>query len=89
MTVRTVVFTLALLIATRAAVAQPPVLPADLPRSVTVSLAEYNRLLDLARLAPAPPAAAPVAAVVAGAELRVTVDRDTARGVFNLIGEVL
>ena len=90
MTIRTVVFTLVLVIAAAgAAVAQPPVLPADLPRSVTVSLAEYNRLVDLARLAPAPPVTAPVDAVVAGADLRVTVDRDTARGVFNLIGQVL
>ena len=69
--------------------AQTPARPADQPRSVTMTLAEYNRLLDLAARAPAQPVAAPVAAVVASADLRVTVDRETARGVFNLSGQVL
>ena len=35
------------------------------------------------------PAVAPVAAVLASADLRVRVERDTARGVFNLTGDVL
>lgn len=89
MNMRTIAPTLVLLLAPGIAMAQPPVRPADQPRSVTLSLAEYNRMLDLARQAPAAPATAPVAAVVAGADLRVTIDRDTARGVFNLTGEVL
>jgi hypothetical protein len=63
--------------------------PVDQPRSVTMSLTEYNRLLDLAARAPVPPAAAPAAAVVSSAELKITVDRDTARGTFNLAGQIL
>ena len=52
-------------------------------------LAEYNRLLDLAARAPAPrprrrsPRSSPAPTC------KVTVDRDTARGVFNLTGQVL
>ena len=56
---------------------------------MTLSLAEYNRLIDLASRPPQAPAAAPVAAVLASADLRVRVDRDTARGVFTLAGDVL
>ena len=90
MTIRLLVITLALLTAVRSAVAQPPpIRPDDRPRTVTMSLAEYNRLLDLAAKAPVPPAAAPLAAVVSSAEVRVTVDRETARGVFGLAGQVL
>jgi hypothetical protein len=70
------------------AIAQQPPRPVDTPRSVTLTLAEYNRLVDLARQQQgvAPP---PVAAVVASANLRVRVDRDTARGLFNVSGDVL
>ena len=71
------------------ATAQTLARPADQPRSVTMSLVEYNRLLDLAARAPVAPAAAPTAAIVSGAELRVSVDRESARGVFNLSGQVL
>src|SRR5262245_60471014 len=76
------------------AYAQAPVRAGETPRSdparsVTLSLTEYNRLIDLANR-PAPPSAvAPVAATVAGADLRVRVERDVARGVFNLTGDVL
>jgi hypothetical protein len=49
--------------------AQPPVRPAEQPRSVTLTLAEYNRLLDLERRAPVTPPAAPVAAIVSSADL--------------------
>lgn len=72
----------------RIALAQPP-RPIEQPRSVTLTLAEYNRLLELERRAPVPPVAAPVAAVISGADLKITVDRDTARGTFNLSGQVL
>ena len=54
-----------------------------------MTLAEYNRLLDLAARAPVAAAPAPVPAIVASADLRVTVDRETARGVFTLSGQVL
>ncbi len=89
MTIRLLLIPVALLTAVGIAAAQPTVRPDDRLRSVTMSLAEYNRLLDLAARAPVPPAAAPLAAVVSSAEMRVTVDRDTARGVFGLAGQVL
>ncbi|HEY7292477.1 MAG TPA: carboxypeptidase regulatory-like domain-containing protein [Vicinamibacterales bacterium] len=77
-----------------AANAQPPVKPADTPRSdssrsVTLSLTEYNRLIDLANRSTPPAPIAPVDAVLASADMRVRVDRDTAQGVFNLAGDVL
>ncbi|HEX6161807.1 MAG TPA: hypothetical protein VFZ31_00475, partial [Vicinamibacterales bacterium] len=69
--------------------AQGPPRPVEQPRSVTLTLAEYNRLLDLERRAPAAPAAAPVGAVVSSASVKITVDRETARGTFALAGQVL
>ena len=66
-----------------------PVRPADLPRSVTLTLAEYNRLLDLERRAPVAIAAAPVGSIVSSADLKIAVDRETARGSFTLSGQVL
>jgi hypothetical protein len=94
MTMRTFIATLAVSLAAHHAAAQAPqpVRPVDSfqpSREVTMTLAEYNRLLDLAARAPAAPAAAPVAAVVSSADLKVTVDRESARGVFNLAGQVL
>lgn len=90
MTMRSVVLTLALIAAARVAAAQqPPIRLDDQPRSVTMSLAEYNRLLDLAARAPVAPVAAPVAAVVSSADMRITVDRETAHGVFAIAGQVL
>ena len=64
-------------------------IPFTEPRTVMLSLAEYNRLLDLERRAPAPPTAAPVAAIVSSAELKIVVDRESARGTFSLAGQVL
>ncbi len=69
--------------------AQQPPRPTDPGRSVTLSLAEYNRLIDLASRPPTGAAVAPMAAVVASADLRVRVDRETARGVFSVTGDVL
>ena len=69
--------------------AQQPPRPVDPARSVTLSLAEYNRLIDLANRPPQGPAGPPVAAVLASANLRVRVDRETARGVFDVNGDVL
>jgi hypothetical protein len=82
------------LTAASAAVAQTPTRPNDPARSdpsrnVTLSLTEYNRLVDLANRQPPVPVAPPVEAVLASADLRVRVDRDTAHGVFNLAGDVL
>ena len=72
-----------------AVAAQTPPRPNESPRAVTLSLTEYNRLIDLASRPPQSPAIAPVAAVLASADLRVRVERETARGVFTLTGEVL
>ena len=83
----------ALLFSSHPAAAQTP-RPGEPPRSdpartVTLSLTEYNRLVDLASR-PAPPTAVPpVGAVLASADLRVRVDRDTVHGTFNLGGDVL
>jgi hypothetical protein len=56
---------------------------------VTLSLTEYNRLVDLAARPPQGPTLPPVGAVLSSADLRVRVERDSARGVFNLAGDVL
>jgi len=68
------------------AMAQPSPRPAESTRGVTLTLAEYNRLLDLAARAPQP-AAAPPPAVLGAADVRVRVDGDTARGAFAVSGE--
>ena len=89
MTMRHLLITFLIVQAASKAMAQTPARPADQPRSVTLPLAEFNRLLDLAARAPVQPVAAPMPAVVASADLRITVDRETARGSFNLSGQVL
>src|SRR5215211_5659064 len=63
--------------------------PNEPARTVTLALGEYNRLIDLANRPSSNGSAAPVGAVLASAELRVRVERDTARGVFVLTGDVL
>ncbi len=85
----TIAWTAAFCFGLAATVAAQPPRPAEPPRTVTLTLAEYNRLLDLSTRSSPPPAAPPVAAVLASADLRVRVDRDVARGVFNLSGDVL
>jgi hypothetical protein len=92
MTSKTFAFAATLLTITRLAAAQTPPKPADATRSdpsrsVTLSLTEYNRLLDLANRPPR--SVAPMPALVASADLRVRVDGEVARGVFNLAGDVL
>ena len=89
MITRTTVATIVLAIAAQTANAQPAARPEEHPRSVTLTLSEYNRLLDLAAKTPVTPSPAPVPAIVAAADLRITIDRDAARGVFNLSGQVL
>lgn len=82
--------TLALLLAcSHSAFAQQPPRPNETPRAVTLSLTEYNRLIDLASRPPQGALVAPVAAVLASANLRVRVERDTARGVFAIAGDAL
>ena len=86
--------TIVVLALSNAAGAQPPlrtteVSRTDAARSVTLSLTEYNRLMDLASRPPQGPSLAPVGAVLSSADLRVRIDRETAHGVFNLAGDVL
>jgi hypothetical protein len=82
--------TLALLLTcSHPAFAQQPPRPTETPRAVTLSLTEYNRLIDLASRPPQGALVAPVAAVLASANLRVRVERDTARGVFAIAGDAL
>jgi hypothetical protein len=69
-----------------AAQAQQPPRPTETPRAVTLTLAEYNRLIDLASRAPQPPAS-PLPAVLAAADLKVRVDGSTVRGAFSVRGE--
>ena len=77
------------MMAAHAASAQQPPRPNETPRAVTLTLAEYNRLIDLAARPLQAQTTAPVAAVLASSDLRVRVDRDTARGVFAVNGDAL
>lgn len=87
-TKRLAAFGVTVLTFARIGAAQPP-RPTDSTRIATLTISEYNRLIDLASRPPQGPAAPPVAAVLASADLRVRVERDTARGVFDLAGDVL
>ena len=61
----------------------------DAARSVTLSLTEYNRLIDLANRPPSGQTPPPIAAIVANADIRIRVERDSAQGTFALNGDVL
>ncbi|HTE07107.1 MAG TPA: hypothetical protein VK824_13015, partial [Planctomycetota bacterium] len=76
---------LALTCASAAGAQQPP-RPVETPRGVTLTLAEYNRLIDLSTRAPQPPARA-LPAVLTAADLRLRVDGDSVRGAFSVSGE--
>jgi hypothetical protein len=71
-------------------VGAPHIARAQTPaRTVTLPLAEFNRLMDLANRPPTQSPVAPMGAVLASADLRVRIGRDTAQGVFTLAGDVL
>jgi hypothetical protein len=55
--------------------------------TVTLSRAEYDRLLDLVNRKPLPPDQAPVAAALTRADIRVRVDGATARATMQVEGE--
>jgi len=65
--------------------AAPPQGP---PGTVTLSLAEYDRLVDRAAKPPKRPEAPPLPSALARAEIRFRVTGDSARGSVNLEGEV-
>jgi len=89
MTSRTMTVATLISLVAHASFAQQPPRPNDTPRAVTLTLAEYNRLIDLAARPPQVQTTAPVAAVLASSDLRVRVDRDNARGVFTITGDAL
>src|SRR5262252_1399740 len=89
MTKLTTTLTTALVMFGHIVAAQPPPRPTDSAKTVTLALGEYNRLIDLANRPPQGPTAAPVPSVLASADLRVRIERETARGVFTLAGNVL
>jgi hypothetical protein len=62
--------------------------PQGPPGTVTLSLADYDRLLDRAENPAKRPEAPPIPAIVARADLRVRVTAARARGTFILDGEV-
>lgn len=90
MDMRILIGTLVFSLAAHHAIAQVRLpAPVETSRSVTMTLAEYNRLLDQAAKVPVATPSSPVAAVVSSADLRITVDRESAHGVFTLTGQVL
>jgi hypothetical protein len=63
--------------------------PAPAPNSVTISLAEYNRLVDRAAHPAVPVPVPPAGAFVSQADFALRVDGDLLRGTVTLQGEVL
>jgi len=63
-------------------------IPASTPGTVTLSLPDYNRLLDRASKPARPPEDPPVPAAVSSAAFRLRVDRGVVRGSARLEGEV-
>jgi Carboxypeptidase regulatory-like domain len=81
--------TIAWLAITTVAGAQgPAVPPASPPGTVTLSLADYNRLLDRAENPARPPDTPPIPSVVARADVSIRVTGSRARGTYTLDGEV-
>lgn len=63
--------------------------PAPQPNTVTISLAEYNRLIDRAATPAVPVPLPPAGAFVSQADLVLRADGDLLRGTITLQGEVL
>jgi hypothetical protein len=85
---------IAILILTIAAQGQERSLPQrtltqTLPGTVTLSLAEYNRLLELAAHKPKVPEAAPLPFVLSRAAFKLRVENTNITGALDLNGEVL
>lgn len=59
------------------------------PGTVTLPLADYDRLVDRAARPPQPPSPPPVPAVLARADLRLAAGESDVRGTMTLQGEVL
>lgn len=69
----------------------PPqrVLPPGAPGTVTLSLAEYNRLVELAARKPKPPEAAPLPFILSRAAFNLRIENESAVGGLDIDGEVL
>jgi len=69
----------------------PPdkVIPTTSPGSVTLTLAEYNRLIELAAHKPKAPEAAPLAFVMSHARFQLHLDNESVVGKLDIDGEVL
>jgi carboxypeptidase family protein len=69
----------------------PPqkVLPQSLPGTVTLTLAEYNRLLDLAARKPKPTEAPPLPFVLSRAAFKLRVESGSLVGALDVAGDVL
>src|SRR5215469_17001264 len=59
------------------------------PGTVTLTLAEYNRLVELAAHKPKPPEAAPLPFVLSKAEFKLRVESEALVGTLDIEGEVL
>jgi hypothetical protein len=66
----------------------PAVPPPSPPGTVTLSLADYNRLLERAERPVTPPAVPPIPSVVARADVNLHVTGMMVRGTYTLDGEV-
>jgi hypothetical protein len=64
-------------------------LPLPDPGNVTLTLAEYNRLIELAAHPPKNPEVAPLPFSIQHADLKLRVEKDAIRGTVELDGEVL
>src|SRR5437764_14834817 len=63
-------------------------LPLPDPGNVTLTLAEYNRLVELAANPPKRPELAPLPYSIQHADLKLRVEKDAIRGTVELEGEV-
>src|SRR5205823_1356739 len=59
------------------------------PGSVTLTLAEYNRLVELAARKPKPPETAPQPFVLSRAAFKLRIENQTAVGSLEIEGDVL
>ena len=66
-----------------------PALPLPDPGNVTLTLAEYNHLIELAAHPPKNPELAPLPFSIEHADLKLRVEKDAIRGTVELDGEVL
>lgn len=64
-------------------------LPQSMPGTVTLTLGEYNRLLDLAARKPKSPEAAPLPVVLSRAAFNLRVENESMAGTLDIQGDVL